>query len=406
MRGLRFARPVGIGIAVLAVVWVGSLAWDRARPLDADEVRPLNPPVQVRLQKWWMAERVPLGITGEFIVSAADDGRELLSGSSFDGALEVDVRGVRLAPWIVEVDDFRIEAQGDAGLRIGDRWYRGRLHVRKLAREGDRKRDGLELRLELPLEDYVLGVVCGEMPTTASGASEGLKAQAVAARTYALHRLRDAGRDYLRDDPTDQRFHGVDFETDAARRAVEATRGTILFWDGEILPAYYHAECGGATGDSEQLDFTRSPLPPLRGASDPGCRRSVPWQHRVPPETLDALAAEEGLGEWIRRIEAASVTPNGRWLEAKVVGERRSKTLRGADLVRTFGTPSNLWAAVTGQPDGSLLIEGFGRGHGVGFCQTGALRRSREQQPFAEILGHYYPGAELRPLADLSRVTP
>ncbi len=120
------------------------------------------------------------------------------------------------------------------------RWYRGDLIIYNI----DNK---LTIVNSLPLEEYLMGVVPSEMPSKWN--IEAHKAQAIAARSYALANLNKRGsKGYdLKDTPLDQAYGGATAETPQTTRAVLSTRGEVLTYDDKIIPAYYHASSGGKT---------------------------------------------------------------------------------------------------------------------------------------------------------------
>jgi len=396
----------------LALLWGGSLLWDRLHPepVHAGEAGPpaalLNPTVRLQLSRFQGLRQVPIQLAGAWR-ALREDGTLLLEGTGFEGPLHLDSRGALLGSWLIETDRFTLVTEGDAALRVADTTYRGVLRV-QVQREGRAALPAtFDLELDLPLEDYVLGVVCGEMPTSSPGVREALRAQAIAARTYALWRLAQDGRGRLHDDSRDQRFHGVDFETEAARQAVRSTLGQVLSWNGSLLPAYYHADCGGATVAADKFRFLADPIPPLSGVSDEDtCHGSAGWERIVSAEELDKLAASLGVGTWIRKLASLERDASGRWLLARVEGDRRGTEVPADSLAARFGTPSTRWTRLESRADGSLLVRGNGRGHGVGLCQNGALMRARRGEKAAAILAHYYPGAVLRNLAELAFTLP
>lgn len=120
------------------------------------------------------------------------------------------------------------------------RWYRGEIVIYNINKR-------LIVINKLPLEEYLLGVVPAEMP--ARWNIEAHKAQAVAARSYAIANLgkrRYAGYD-LKDTPHDQAYGGASAETAQTSQAVIATRGVVITHNNKIIPAYYHASSGGQT---------------------------------------------------------------------------------------------------------------------------------------------------------------
>ncbi|MFW5947034.1 MAG: SpoIID/LytB domain-containing protein [Gemmatimonadota bacterium] len=266
----------------------------------------------------------------------------------------------------------------------------------------------------LDLESYLLGVVPLEIGTGRPAEElEAVKAQAIAARTYAVRQLgrREAlGFDY-HGSVLDQAYGGADAEDPAATRAVAETRGMILTHDGEPIEAYYHSTCGGRTAAPDEV-WGGTPRPYLRSVPDERpdggwyCEASSRFRWTEEWDEAALLASlSEGLGP-VAVVEALEVTErsaSGR-AEALVVrtgnGERRVH----GDAIRRVLRPepgrmlnSTL---IELEPRGGdrvtgLTVHGRGWGHGVGMCQTGALGRARAGQSYREILSTYYPGTRL-----------
>ncbi|MBC8330000.1 MAG: SpoIID/LytB domain-containing protein [Planctomycetes bacterium] len=393
-------------LGLLTLIWGGSLLLDRQAPPGAPLPGGLadpDPLVLVRLERFAGGEALELGIRGRWRV-VDDLGNMLHEGHGLDAPVRIDSGGYKVGPWRVRADSFWIEPEGDDALVLDQSRYHGRLRF-ELKRDRLLLPESFDVLLELPLEAYVLGVVCGELPTLAEGAAEALKAQAVAARSYALWRLR-GGRRSLSDSPSDQRFRSIDWVTDEARRAVNATQGLVLVWDRALLPAWYHANCGGGTANAAVVGFSREEIRPLAGVPDPICAAGPVWERAVGPEVLDRIAVRDGLGDSFERMVLRERDVSGRLISAVLVGQDATLGYRGEDLRRDFGLPSTFWSSLRAVQDGSLVVRGTGRGHGVGMCQDGALRLSREGRAFQEILGRYYPGAGLSSLADLDRTDP
>lgn len=126
------------------------------------------------------------------------------------------------------------------------RWYRGDIVIYNI-------QGTLTVVNSLPLEEYLMGVVPSEMPSKWN--VEAHKAQAIAARSYALANLNKRGsRGYdLKDTPHDQAYGGASSETPQTTRAVLSTRGEVLTYDNKIIPAYYHAASGGKTNSAGEV---------------------------------------------------------------------------------------------------------------------------------------------------------
>lgn len=133
------------------------------------------------------------------------------------------------------------------------RWYRGDFIV--LNKDGN-----LVVINDIPIEEYMLGVVPSEMPSKWN--QEALKAQAIAARSYAIaNRGKRASRGYdLKDTPEDQAYGGASSETASTNKAVAETKGIVVTYNKKIIPAYYSASAGGHTINSGEVWNTDLPF--------------------------------------------------------------------------------------------------------------------------------------------------
>lgn len=123
------------------------------------------------------------------------------------------------------------------------RWYRGDFIV-------ENRNGKLLVVNDVKLEDYILGVVPAEMPSKWN--QEALKAQAIAARSYAIaNRGKRANHGYdLKDTPEDQAYGGASVETYSTNLAVSETKGVVITYNSKVIPAYYSASAGGHTKNS------------------------------------------------------------------------------------------------------------------------------------------------------------
>jgi stage II sporulation protein D len=247
--------------------------------------------------------------------------------------------------------------------------------------------------VELRLEDYVAGVVAGEMP--ASFPAEALKAQAVAARSFALTRRLEALAAGRRHDVGADVISQVFRETPspAARAAADATAGEVLALGREPVEAYFHAACGGRTEGG--LAALGRDLPYLRPVECGRCERApgVRWTVRVPAAELGRAA---GLGAEATAARVLVRSETGRAASVEVSAGGRRAALAGADLRRRLGWSRLPSLAFEVRRDGdAFAFEGRGRGHGAGLCQWGAAQLAREGRSYREILKHYYPETEV-----------
>lgn len=153
----------------------------------------------------------------------------------------------------INSDNIVIKPTEAGFVSVKGRWYRGIIMIQN-------KNGKLTVINNVPLEDYIKGVVPAEMPS--SWAFEAHKAQAIAARSYALANLGKRARyGYdLKDTPEDQAYNGASAETPATNSAVEDTKGIVLTYNMKVITAYYSASAGGQTN----ADNWGTSLPYLR----------------------------------------------------------------------------------------------------------------------------------------------
>lgn len=139
-----------------------------------------------------------------------------------------------------------VKPTGKGYITAKKRWYRGGFII-------ENRGGNLVVINDLPLEEYILGVVPSEMPSKWS--YEALKAQAIAARSYAIaNRGKRASHGYdLKDTPEDQAYGGASSETYSTNRAVIETKGIVVTYNKKVIPAYYSASAGGHTVNSGQI---------------------------------------------------------------------------------------------------------------------------------------------------------
>jgi stage II sporulation protein D (peptidoglycan lytic transglycosylase) len=309
-------------------------------------------------------------------------------------------------------------ADSTSPVRVNGRLYRGTLVLL-------RDRTGLTVVNQVGLEAYLLGVVSGEMGRREPSEREALRAQAIVSRTYAarnLGRWRADGFD-LQPTVADQVYGGIGAETPEARDAVSETRGQIVAWDGQPIDAFFFSTCGGRTADGVEV-FRGADRPYLRSVPDidptgtaycsisPRFRWHEEWTgdalrailRRSLPEVLGFPAARVN---GVRDVRVAGRTPSGRVgqltialddEDVQVDGPRVRQVLRTTtgDILRS--NTFTLSVSRSGRRLARLVADGGGNGHGVGFCQWGAVGRARVGQDYRQILAAYYPGTELQRL--------
>ena len=271
----------------------------------------------------------------------------------------------------------------------------------------DHRRDCV---LNMRLEEYIYRVTASEMPARCE--PEALKAQAVAARTYACLKLCGGGcgrggADICTDSGHCQAYRdaaalragwgdAADANERKVRAAVEATQGLILTYEGRPINALFHASSGGHTEDVENV-YSEA-LPYLRGVDSPGEEQYAGYrsQRRFTAEEFCRIAAELGCGlteaPLDEQVEVAARTQAGQVAVLRV-GEG---ALTGRQARKAFGLRSQCFEVTVAGGEVTFDVRGFG--HGVGMSQNGADAMARAGAGFEEILTHYYTGVEIAPM--------
>ncbi len=398
-RGLTLA---GLALAgVLAGCAVGQPVGSAGRDPDLD-----LPGVTVRLVLARQARTVELRGRGLLARDGAGEAG-LVAGRPGNGRLAVAVGAGEIVLDGRPTGTSRVVVDGAGVIEAAvdgapGRRHRGRLEVIAEA-------DGLLLVNELPLERYVAGVVGLEMDP--AWPLEALKAQAVAARTYALHRrlarrraaspAAPAGDGTYYDLETgvlDQMYGGADGEDPRAAEAVASTRGERLVGaDGAPILAAFHSTAGGHTESAAEV-WGRS-LPYLAGRVCPYDRDSpvFAWRWTVPVEEVERRLVAGGYPvRGLRRLEVADRTASGRARTLVAVADGGPITLPAVELRRLLGYGRLRSTSFEVDRDGDVLrFDGRGAGHGVGLCQWGARGMALTGHRYRAILGFYYPGARL-----------
>ena len=271
-----------------------------------------------------------------------------------------------------------------APLAFEGRRYRGSLRLIASGR-------GVEVVNVLDVEAYLRGVVPAEM--SASWPMAALEAQAVAARSYALSSLHPAADYDLCATVDCQVYRGMDAENPRSDRAVAATEGVVVTYDGRVARTYYHADSGGATASSSEVWGTAVPYLVTRpDAAGPG---SVDrWRVRLNGTTIaSSLAALGHSVGTVTGLRVLGLSQSGRVDLLEILGSTGTATLNGiqlADLTQRWGLKSTRFHVVD-----ALTVAGEGWGHGVGMSQYGARALAERNYDYTQILGYYYPNTRL-----------
>jgi len=260
---------------------------------------------------------------------------------------------------------------------------------------------------ELPLEDYVKGVVPSEM--NPAWHLEALKVQAIATRTYALYKMRqNARKDFdVVASVKDQvyLYRGRAAAAGPAARATAETRDQVLAYRDEPILAAFSSTAAGLTEDA--WNVWSVDLPYLKGVECPFDLNSpwYQWRTDVGLVMLEQRLRDEGFPVGvIASLAPATFTKAGRVAEVRILHSGGELYVKGDDLRRVLGytvLPSTQFDFdVVGL---QVQFAGRGNGHGVGLCQWGAKELAERGYSAETILRYYYPGADIRDLDSLPR---
>ena len=254
--------------------------------------------------------------------------------------------------------------------------------------------------IEVNLEDYVRGVISGEMPITFQ--LEALKAQALAARTYALKRINKSSKYdvvdtvmnqvYIDDDTLKIKW-GNNYETymNKVKKAIESTKGEYVDYNGSYADTLFFSTSVGNTENSEEIFGTKISY-----------LRSVPseWDEEVSPvfEEKKIFTREEFCKKLNLEncskiyINVTNETSTGRIKKVEI----NNKKFTGTEVAYSLGIRSNYFNVYIENNKVVVITRGFG--HGVGMSQYGAEGMAINGYSYKEIIEHYYSGTTIKNL--------
>ncbi|HEY0761904.1 MAG TPA: SpoIID/LytB domain-containing protein [Pyrinomonadaceae bacterium] len=315
---------------------------------------------------------------------------------------------------------FASDDEQNAPVRFNEKAYRGRIEV------FTNLRGNLTVVNELGLEDYVRGVVANELSPGGYPAIEALKAQAIAARTYALKnrgQFMSQGFDIL---PTtrSQVYRGLTSENPLSTRAVDETRGLIATYNGEPINALYTSTCGGRTEDSEKIFNEAIPYLRARECAAEGATfdRFVIKTSREPADLQDdanvllvrdvSLLFTQNFGTLRERVSDswlsgdASVGEVRNWLANVARVARQAMPVTADDVNRPAAFATALSTAVFGESRAGTLLNDADADYLLAVKDASEVP-AQNRADLAMLLrdGHLsvYPDATLRPRMPLSR---
>jgi len=305
-------------------------------------------------------------------------------------------------------------ATDNAIIKINGKQYRGRISIFIIDSE-------IKSVNQIGLEDYVKGVMTKEMPIGKGNENyDALKAFSLCARTYAFNKINENKNFFdIYPDTRDQVYGGADGETEYTNKIVDETKGQLLVYENEPAIIFYHSTCGGQTEDVSNV-FSKKNIAYLCGVKDgeePYCKISprYEWTENYSELTfIDRLYKAkliESNKYRLSDIKIKSRFNSGRVNELDIIvndGEEIQKTIflvsnQIRSIIRSGDGKSILKSTLFNinlDDDENIVITGKGNGHGVGFCQWGAIGQSKKGIDYIEILNHYFPGTTIKNLYD------
>ncbi len=249
---------------------------------------------------------------------------------------------------------------------------------------------------EIGIEEYLPGVIEGEMPTMWN--SNALQAQVIAVRTYAIYKRKTKANALYHINKLDLAYKGSYMNQAKTKEIVDQTRGIVMVYDWELFPGYFHSTCGGHTEDIN-LVFNLKSIPPLSGVVCGYCNSSkyYHWKKRLGRnEIQNKLKQTKFKVRKIRNITTEHIGPGGHCSTIKIDHAGGTNRVNANDFRLLIG-PNNLRSTsfnITSSGS-SFVFEGSGWGHGVGLCQYGTQSMAKSGFKWYDILRHYYPEIDL-----------
>lgn len=274
----------------------------------------------------------------------------------------------------------------------------------------DSKKSGCDLINRVSLEDYINSLLAKEMRS--DWPAEALKAQAVAARTYAYQKIvskqvsKDLGREAFYDVENSEKHQvtgSFSDETNSTAKATRQTSGEVLTLEnGKITPIFFHSKCGGKTLTPDQV--WAHAVDGYESVNCPFCHKHgmKPWKVSLKEEEF-----KKYIDRTLRNFHKDQLASNGNVIklvpdnknqsrlrfyegdELKVVQKSRLRSLLGRN-----SAPSNYYQIE--KKGKEVVLEGKGFGHNVGMCQFGAYELAKRGYNYKQILSHYFPNHKIQ----------
>ncbi len=249
----------------------------------------------------------------------------------------------------------------------------------------------------MKMEEYIAGVVAGEMKT--DWPVEALAAQAILARTFTVQAIEEKGGvpSHGTQASTDikefQAYNGQGVD-DNVKKAVEMTRGMIITYQGKPIHAWFHASAGGITATAKEgLDYKYDEPPYIESVQSPDDLAPDDIKNWTASFTkAELMAALTKMGKTVNAVDSVDISRKGPSGRATSIVINKNMEVSGPDLRVALGS-SKLKSMLLDKVEvtgGNVVFSGKGFGHGVGMSQWGANKLAVDGKKAQEILGQYF----------------
>lgn len=282
-------------------------------------------------------------------------------------------------------------ATGEASIGYNNKSYKGCLCLTAQSQSGS-----LNIINYLDIEDYLLSVVPSEMPS--SWPFEALKAQAIAARSYAMANLGKHAIDGydVKDTTEDQVYTGANSETKSSNQAVFDSKGLVLTYNGKPVCAYFHSTSGGSTELAENI--WSKPLPYLKSViGQDQLSPHYSWSYKFSVDEIERKIVPDA-GKLLSILVIAR-TPTQRATYLLFISSNNARILPAETVRRSLNLPSSNFNVTSS--DQAYTFDGHGFGHGLGLSQWGAKALAEQGYNAEQILKYYYKDVTVEQPADV-----
>ena len=250
------------------------------------------------------------------------------------------------------------------------------------------------------LEEYITGVVAGEMP--ADWPENAYGAQAILARTFALKYMEENDTKVISDSFREAQQYDPEKITKEIEEAVKKTRGEVVLYNEQYIKGWFHSSAGGFTTTAKVgLAYEEEEPPYVKSVKSPDEKAPEDvkeWKVRFNNEELQSALTKMGkdIGQ-LKKIEIKNKDNTGRAIEFVFSGSNRNATVKAANFRKELD-PQKLKSIKIEdikKVDNGYEIKGSGYGHGVGLSQWGAYSLALDKKNAEEIIDHYYKNIEI-----------